>query len=312
MPNDTVPIRNTSVNTGPDRSNRWLKYSLWSGACVCFGILLVALTNSVVVWSSSDQFCGQFCHSMTWASAGYKRGPHYIDQVGVSASCGDCHIPYDSQHATPAEYVQMLGFKAQRGAKDFYNEARKTIATKEEWEKRRPALRSEFESYLTAHNYVTCLGCHRLDSFAGPRNHMKQMIHDEVIKAGHVDCLRCHRDIGHMYESASKEGARYTLEQAASGARLYQHSCSSCHGSNLEGGAGPALTGSSWRQLFGGAKLLTPWGEIKGPMAEYAGVTITTQQSLDILAFLLQKNGYPAGREPLTDTRELSDVISSK
>ena len=312
MPSDTDQNASPPSSVERSRNNSWLKYSLWSAACVCFGILLVALTNSVVTWSSSDRFCGQFCHSMSWASAGYKRGPHYIDQVGVSASCGDCHIPYDSQRATPAEYVQLLGFKAQRGAKDFYYEARRTIATKEEWDKRKPALRAEFESYLTAHDYVTCLGCHRLDSFGGPRNHMKQMIHDDVIKAGNDDCLNCHRNIGHVYETTSQAGAWYTVGQAAAGSSLYQHSCSSCHGSNLEGGAGPALTGASWRQLFGGAKLLTPWGEIKGPMAEYAGVKFSTQQSLDILAFLLQKNGYPAGSERLTDTRQLSEVIPSK
>ena len=50
----------------------------------------------------------------------------------------------------------------------------------------------------------------------------------------------------------------------------------------LEGGAGPALNGVSWEQRFGGAKLLTVWGEIKGPMAEYAGKSFTTQQSLEI------------------------------
>jgi cytochrome c-type protein NapC len=293
-------------------TNRWLTYFLWSGACVCFGILLVALTNSAVIWSSSDRFCGQFCHSMTWASAAYKRGPHYINQVGVSASCGSCHIPYDSRHATAVQYLQLLTFKGERGAKDFYSEARKTIATKEEWERRRPALRSEFENYLTAHNYVTCLGCHHLDSFGGPRNHMKQMIHDEVIKAGSVDCLRCHRDIGHVYQSTQRTEGWYTVEQAATGSGIFQHSCSPCHGANLEGGAGPALIGSSWRQLYTGAKLLAPWGEIKGPMAAYAGAKFTTQQSLDILAFLLQKNGYPAGRTPLTDTRELSEVVPSK
>lgn len=292
-------------------TKRRLIYLAAAMACVCLGILLVALTNSAVIWSSSDQFCGSFCHSMTWASAAYQRGPHYVNQVGVSASCGDCHIPYDSRHATPAEYVYLLGFKAQRGAKDFYNEARRTIATEEEWEKRRPALRSEFEGYLTAHNYVTCLGCHQLKSFGGPRNHMKQMIHDEVIKAGSVNCLNCHRNIGHVYDSATKAAAWYSVEQAAAGSGLYQHSCASCHGANLEGGDAPALTGTSWQSLYGGAKLLTPWGEIKGPMAEYAGATFTTQQSLDILAFLLQKNGYPAGKGSLTDTRELSSVIPS-
>jgi nitrate/TMAO reductase-like tetraheme cytochrome c subunit len=311
MPSDTGPLADPTKNAKPNRKHRWLLYSLWSAAGVGFGIVLVALTNSAVIWSSSDQFCGQFCHSMTWASAAYKRGPHFIDQVGVSASCGDCHVPYDSQHATPIEYVQLLGFKAQRGAKDFYNEARKTIATKEEWEQRRPALRTGVENYLTAHNYATCLGCHRLDSFGGPRSQMKKMIHRDVIKAGNVDCLACHRNIGHVYQTSAKTSAWYTVQQAAAGGAIYQHSCSSCHGANLQGGSGPALTGSSWQQLYGGAKLLTPWGEIKGPMAEDAGANFTTQQALDILAFLLQNNGYPAGRFPLTDTRQLSDVIPS-
>ena len=71
----------------------------------------------------------------------------------------------------------------------------------------------------------------------------------------------------------------------------------------------PALNGARWKQRFAGTKLLTVWGEIKGPMAQYANVTLTTQQSLDILAFLLQQNGLPAGNQPLADTRQLSDTL---
>jgi hypothetical protein len=73
-----------------------------------------------------------------------------------------------------------------------------------------------------------------------------------------------------------------------------------------------ALKGASWQQLYGGAKLLTVWGELKGPMAQYAGTTFSTQQSLDLLAYLLQQNGLPAGKLPLADTSELSDTIPSK
>jgi hypothetical protein len=68
----------------------------------------------------------------------------------------------------------------------------------------------------------------------------------------------------------------------------------------------------TWAQKFGGVKLLTVWGEIKGPRAEYAGRTFTTQQSLDILAYLLQQNGLAAGTRPLTDTRDLSDTLPVK
>ena len=44
-------------------------------------------------------------------------------------------------------------------------------------------------------------------------------------------------------------------------------------------------------------------------MAQDANVNLSTQQSLDILAFLLQQNGLPAGTQPLADTRQLSDTL---
>jgi hypothetical protein len=64
--------------------------------------------------------------------------------------------------------------------------------------------------------------------------------------------------------------------------------------------------------MYGGARLLTVWGEIEGPMAQYAGTTYTTQQSLDIVSYLLQEDGLPSGSQPLADTRELSDVLPAK
>jgi len=231
----------------------------------------------------------------------------------VRASCGNCHIPYDSSHATAAEYVKLLLFKADRGAKDFWGEWHDTIATKEEWEKQRPQLQAEFETYTRSHNYVTCRGCHSLDAFGGPRSQMKVLIHTNIIKANDVNCLQCHPNVGHVYEQpTAKVSGWYTTEQAAAGEKLYQTQCATCHGAKLQGAAGPALNGAPWHQMYGGAKLLTVWGEIKGPMAQYAGTTYTTRQSLDILSYLLQQNGPPAGSQPLADTRQLSDVLPTK
>jgi nitrate/TMAO reductase-like tetraheme cytochrome c subunit len=217
---------------------------LWGTIFGLTGVALVAMTNKAVIWSSSDSFCGTFCHTMTWTSAAYHQGPHFINASGVRASCGQCHIPYDSSHATATEYVKLLLYKADRGAKDFWNESRKTIATKEEWEKQRPRLRTEFESYTKAHNYITCRGCHSLEAFGGPRSRMKALIHKDLIKANTFDCFQCHQDVGHVYEQpVAKVGGWYTDEQAASGATLYQAQCANCHGAKLEGGAGPSLKG---------------------------------------------------------------------
>ncbi len=109
-----------------------------------------------------------------------------------------------------------------------------------------------------------------------------------------------------------KVGGWYTAEQAVAGEKLYQAQCASCHGAKLEGGAGPSLKGTTWHQMYGGAKLLTVWGEITGPMAQYAGTTYTTELSLDIVSYLLQLNGLPSGNQALADTRELSEVLPAK
>jgi hypothetical protein len=62
---------------------RWIL--LWGTIFGLSGVALVALTNKAVIWSSSNAFCGTFCHSMTWASAGYHQGPHFINGSGVGA-----------------------------------------------------------------------------------------------------------------------------------------------------------------------------------------------------------------------------------
>jgi cytochrome c-type protein NapC len=187
---------------------------LWGTIFGLSGVALVAVTNKAVIWSSSDAFCGTLCHTMTWTSAAYHQAPHFINASGVRASCGQCHIPYDSSHATATEYVKLLLYKADRGAKDFWNESRKTIATKEEWEKQRPRLRTEFESYTKAHNYITCRGCHSLEAFGGPRSRMKALIHKDLIKTNTFDCFQCHQDVGHVYEPlVAKVGGWYTLNK---------------------------------------------------------------------------------------------------
>ena len=281
--------------------NRFLRICLACLLLVFVGVTLVALTNHLVVWSSSDAYCGDVCHSMSWAKAAYQRSPHYANSVGVRASCGDCHIPYDAGHTTAIDYVKLLLFKTDRGVKDIWHETTGSIATKEEWKNRQPALRATFESYLTRHHYITCRGCHSLQSFAGPRSQMKMVIHHGLATQNNYNCLECHSGVGHVYVEpgaarSSVSSGWYTVEQAKAGKQLFERSCSPCHGSKLEGMAGaPALSGASWKQRFAGSKLLTVWGEIKGPMAQYANVTLSTQQSLDILAFLLEQNGLPAG-----------------
>jgi mono/diheme cytochrome c family protein len=89
----------------------------------------------------------------------------------------------------------------------------------------------------------------------------------------------------------------YSGEQAARGQASYQHSCQVCHGSELDNGdfGGAPLRGSWFRSHWGSGDAGALFGYVKGAMPpdNPGGLNDTTYA--DILAFILQTNGYAAG-----------------
>ena len=92
----------------------------------------------------------------------------------------------------------------------------------------------------------------------------------------------------------------YTAAQSARGQNIYADSCTSCHGDDLSGGGQtPSLAGkefdSDWNDLtlgdlFDRTRLSMP--------ADKPG-TLKPEQTVDVIAFLLQKGNYPAGQTEL-------------
>ncbi|HTD35627.1 MAG TPA: PQQ-binding-like beta-propeller repeat protein [Candidatus Elarobacter sp.] len=95
--------------------------------------------------------------------------------------------------------------------------------------------------------------------------------------------------------------AYYTIAQARSGATVYSASCQQCHGVNLGGQSAPALTGQTFRAYVGKAGTAASLFDFisRQMPADHPG-SLTQQQYLDVTAFILSRNGYPAGRDPLT------------
>jgi mono/diheme cytochrome c family protein len=95
--------------------------------------------------------------------------------------------------------------------------------------------------------------------------------------------------------------ALYTAAQAAQGAALYASQCAACHGAQLEGIAGPALTGPAFHQMAA-IQQLTPKSlldVVSSTMPMTAPGTLTADQYASLVAFILQRSGYPAGDKPL-------------
>jgi mono/diheme cytochrome c family protein len=102
--------------------------------------------------------------------------------------------------------------------------------------------------------------------------------------------------------AASTTPVTFTAAQASAGSALFQDKCSSCHGTQLEGGAGPALSGPNFKTLSSkiGANVSDVFGYMTTNMPMNAPASLTHDQYVKIMAFILSKNGYRAGGAALT------------
>jgi len=115
-----------------------------------------------------------------------------------------------------------------------------------------------------------------------------------------------------LAQSAPSSTGWYTKGQAENGAKAFKKACASCHGANLQGGMAPALVGKQFWLTYGGKKVSTLWSAVHTQMPMSAPGSVSAKDSTNIMAFLLQKNGVPAGTTPLDDTADLSRVLPSK
>ena len=96
----------------------------------------------------------------------------------------------------------------------------------------------------------------------------------------------------------------YTTEQAARGQRAYGDSCRPCHeGIDQDG---PDLSGSAFVDRWRGDSLDVLFTQIRTKMPGNRPGSLSENTYVDILAFLLERNGFPADSTELT-----ADVIRS-
>ncbi|MGB6986102.1 MAG: cytochrome c, partial [Candidatus Aquilonibacter sp.] len=88
----------------------------------------------------------------------------------------------------------------------------------------------------------------------------------------------------------------FTAAQATAGEPLYNGNCAQCHGVHLEGAAGPALAGSSAASLQVNAffAVMTTTMPYNNPG------TLTHDQYVQVMAYVLKRNGVQPGATPLT------------
>jgi mono/diheme cytochrome c family protein len=102
--------------------------------------------------------------------------------------------------------------------------------------------------------------------------------------------------------ATSATSISFTSSQMTAGEKQFSQSCAACHGDHLEGGAGPALTGPTFETLSKkvGANVGDVFTYMTTNMPLNAPATLSHDQYVSIMAYILSRNGYKPGTKALT------------
>jgi alcohol dehydrogenase (cytochrome c) len=104
----------------------------------------------------------------------------------------------------------------------------------------------------------------------------------------------------------------FTAAQAQRGGAVYAKSCASCHGQNLEGTTSTPLAGPTFVSKWADGKhsIDDLYFVIRTQMPYGAPQTLTDKQYIDIVAFILQRNGYGSGsKEMVAGSTALKSIM---
>ena len=101
---------------------------------------------------------------------------------------------------------------------------------------------------------------------------------------------------------AAEDGV-HTAAQAASGRAIYERECAVCHQANLQGSfEAPQLAGESFLRFWADLSPADLLVRISGSMPPGEEGSLTDEEYLDVVAYLLEANGAPAGGMALTQS----------
>jgi len=115
----------------------------------------------------------------------------------------------------------------------------------------------------------------------------------------------------HIEQSPNKNvwAGVYSSEQARRGEVAYGASCAACHLENLKGSdMAPAVVGDAFRNEWDAKSVRALYSRILSTMPADAPATLSEKTVLDIVAYLLEANGFPAGSDQLESADQAQQI----
>jgi mono/diheme cytochrome c family protein len=106
----------------------------------------------------------------------------------------------------------------------------------------------------------------------------------------------------------------FTDEEAARGKAQYNTSCSACHMEDLSGsGQALPLAGDAFMDIWEGQTMNDFFQLVQGTMPQDKPGSLTADQVLDVMSYILQQNKFPTGKQELkSDPDALKNILITK
>ena len=121
---------------------------------------------------------------------------------------------------------------------------------------------------------------------------------------------------GVAFLAAGQETASSTLDgvftsaQARRGRRVYNRNCASCHGQQLRGGEmAPGVAGRDFIVFWTEIPVGSLFERVRMTMPEDGPGRLSDQEYSDVVAYMLDRNDYPAGETELPADKAALDRI---
>jgi len=185
---DSTPPDKVSASDPPRRKRRRI-LSVSVMVAFVLGILFVAVFNTVMDYTNTEEFCIG-CHEMKETTyREYTDSVHFSNRTGVRAVCVDCHLP-------KAFFPKI--FHKIKASNDIWHSMLGTIDTPEKFEERRVVLAKREWMRLKKNNSRECLGCHDPKSFDfSIQGKRAAGYHQNELMTKGQTCIDCHKGIVH-------------------------------------------------------------------------------------------------------------------
>jgi cytochrome c len=106
----------------------------------------------------------------------------------------------------------------------------------------------------------------------------------------------------------------FTGDEAARGKTVYINNCSACHMEDLSGsGQALPLAGDAFMDIWEGQTMNDFFQLVQGTMPQDKPGSLTADQTLDVMSYILQYNKFPTGKDELkNDPDALKGILITK